>query len=85
MITSFKYILNNTKNTYACKKAITISKKVTQNTTNKGNIETNDQITDIEETATAIDQTNPIKIFIKIWPESIFANKRTDKLITREK
>jgi len=62
-----------------------ISKKVTQNTTNKGKTATKDQIAEIEDIATPIDHTKPMSILSKICPDNIFANSRTDKLITRAK
>ena len=78
-------MLNNTKNTYACEKAITISRNVTQKTTNSGKIAAVVQINETELAANAIDQTKPINIFIKIWPDNMLAKRRTDKLTTLEK
>mgnify|MGYP007009408773 CR=1 FL=1 len=67
--------------TYACKNAITNSKPVTQKIIAKG---TKDKINHIDP-AENILQTNPIKIFINIWPDIIFANNRIDRLKIREK
>lgn len=76
---------SKTKNTYACKKAMTISKKVTANTTNKGKKDKKVQITATDDTTLPIDHTKPIKILSKICPDSILAKSRTDRLTTRAK
>lgn len=61
-MTSFKYIDKRTTKTYACKKAITNSKPVTQNIIANGK---KDKMSHIEP-AEKILHTKPIKIFIKI-------------------
>lgn len=81
-MTSFKYIFNKTKKTYACKKAITNSKKVTQKITNNGKKANPDHIKEIEQAETPIDQAKPTKILSKICPDNILAKRRTDKLTT---
>ena len=62
--------------TYACKKAIEISKPITANTIDIGRIFQN-QWTIFDET---LAQTNEIKIFNKIWPDNMFANNLIAKL-----
>lgn len=65
-----------TINTYACKKAIDISKPITEKTIDIGKT-FQIQWTIFDET---IAHTKDIKIFNKICPDSIFANNRMAKL-----
>ena len=61
-------------NTYACKKAINISKPVRATIKAKGKIPTRPKGT-----------TNPAKTLSNVWPANILAKSLTDKLIGRDK
>ena len=64
----------NIANTYACKKAINISKPVSATIKARGKIP-----------AKPKGRTNPAKTFSNVWPASILAKSLTDKLIGRDK
>ena len=61
-------------NTYACKKAIKISKPVNATIKANGKIPANPRGT-----------TNPAKTFSNVWPANMLAKSLTDKLIGRDK
>ena len=81
MTTSLKYIEINTKNTYACKNEIIISNPITTNTIVNGS-KIQNQLIKLE---TRIAQIKQIRIFNKICPDNIFANKRIARLKILEK
>ena len=62
-------------NTYACRNAINISKPVNATMNVNGNAPVKN----------GIETTKPAKTFSNVWPASIFANSRTDKLIGLDK
>jgi hypothetical protein len=60
---------------------MTNSNPVTKNTTNIGIIDNKEK----EKPNQIIVQAKDIKIFNRVWPDIILANKRIDKLKTLEK
>ena len=73
-----KYIEDKTTNMYACSIAIIHSKNVTQKIIANGGIANNMYIEELVKIA----QEKPNKIFNKVCPDIILANKRIDRLKT---
>lgn len=76
------YIVINIVKTYACKNAIRISRLNTTVTMSQGMVDT---IFILIFFAHINVQLNPLSIFSKACPDSMFANKRIPKLKTRAK
>lgn len=75
-MTSFKYIERSTTKTYACKKAIVISKPITTKTINNGKAIQNQWI----KLDVKIPHIKLIKIFNKMCPDIMLAKSLIAKL-----